>query len=174
MSIETIQEASSVLVADDASIMRESLREILRHSTYHVVGEASDGIEVVEQFDRLRPDVVALDLVMPGRSGIHALRDILDLAPTTRVVMCSALGQETLVAEALHEGATGFIVTPFCPNRPLRTLDRVTDRVRTPEIAPIVRALGAARPAVDRATTSARCILAALRTALDWERRPAA
>ena len=163
-----------ILVADDASFMRMMIREIVEEEGYEVVGEATDGVEAMDLFHELHPDIVTMDIVMPRRSGIDAVRGIIEVDSSAKIVMCSALGQETLVAEALHEGATGFIVKPFCPNRTLRTLDRVTDRVRTPEIAPIVRALRAAGPAVDYATTSARCILAALRTALDWERRPVA
>jgi len=119
---------STVLVADDAIVMRETLREILGAEHYRVVGEAVDGAEVMEQVMRLRPQVVALDVVMPGPTGIATLRNILDVSPTTRVVMCSSLGQDTLVAEALQEGAHGFILKPFCPDRTLRTFDRVTDR----------------------------------------------
>lgn len=130
MRNEMVREKSTVVVADDASIMRETLREILTMELdYRVVGEASDGLEVIERVKQLRPDVVALDIVMPGQSGIAALRSILDVCPSTRVVMCCSLGQGELVAEAIHEGAQGFVVKPFSPDRTLRTFNRVTNRL---------------------------------------------
>ena len=128
MRDQTTRATSTVLVADDAIVMRETLREILGAGDYRVVGEAADGAEVMDQVIRLRPEVVALDVVMPGPTGIATLRNILDVSPTTRVVICSSLGQDTLVAEALQEGAHGFIWKPFYPDRTLRTFDRVTDR----------------------------------------------
>ena len=123
---------STVLVADDANVMRETLCEILGAEDYRVIGEATNGAEVVDQVKRLQPEVVALDTVMPGSTVIALLRSILDVSPTTRVVMCSSLGQDDLVAEALHEGAHGFILKPFCPARTLRTFDRVCGLVSPP------------------------------------------
>ena len=128
MQADTTQELSTVLIADDATVMRETLGEILGAEDYCVVGEAANSAEVVDQVKRLRPDVVALDMVMPGSTGIATLRSILDVSPMIRVVMCSSLGQDELVAEALQEGAQGFILKPFCPVRTLRTFDRVANR----------------------------------------------
>jgi len=128
MRDEITRELSTVLVADDANVMRETLCEILGTENYSVIGEAADSLEVVDQVRRLQPEVVALDTVMPGSTGIATLRRILDVSPTTRVVMCSSLGQDDLVAEALQQGAHGFILKPFCPARTLRTFDRVTNR----------------------------------------------
>ncbi len=90
-----------VLVADDASFMRQMIREIIEAEGHEVVGEASDGDEVVEEFKRLSPDVTTMDIVMPRRSGIDAVKSIIELDPGACVVMCSALGQETLVQEAM-------------------------------------------------------------------------
>ena len=80
------------------------------------MGEASDGDEAVEEFKRLHPDVVTMDIVMPRRSGIDAVKGIMEVDPSAKVVMCSALGQETLVQEALAAGALDFIVKPFKPD----------------------------------------------------------
>ncbi len=117
-----------VLIADDASFMRQMIREIIEPEGYEVVGEATNGIEAVEQFEELSPDVVTMDIVMPKRSGIDAVKSILASHPDAQVVMCSALGQETLVMEALQAGAKDFIVKPFKPDIVLETLARVLDK----------------------------------------------
>ena len=117
-----------VLVADDASFMRQMIREIVEGEGYEVVGEASDGDEVVEQFKRLQPDVVTMDIVMPRKSGIDAVRGIMALDPSACVVMCSALGQETLVTEAIQAGAKDFIVKPFKPDAVIETLKKVLEK----------------------------------------------
>ncbi len=119
---------SRILVADDASFMRQMIREIVESAGHEVVGEAADGVEAVEEFKRLQPDVVTMDIVMPRRSGIDAVRGILELDPGARVVMCSALGQETLVQEAMEAGAQDFIVKPFKPDSVLETLRKVIEK----------------------------------------------
>jgi two-component system chemotaxis response regulator CheY len=117
-----------VLIADDASFMRQMIREIIEPEGYEVVGEATDGVEAVEQFEELRPDLVTMDIVMPKRSGIDAVRGILEKTPDACVVMCSALGQETLVMEALQAGAKDFIVKPFKPDSVVSTLAKVLEK----------------------------------------------
>lgn len=117
-----------VLVADDASFMRQMIRDIIEPEGYEVVGEASDGMEVVEKFGELQPDVVMMDIVMPKRSGIDAVRAIREKHPDAVVVMCSALGQETLVMEALQAGARDFIVKPFKPDAVVATLAKVVEK----------------------------------------------
>lgn len=102
-----------VLIVDDAVFMRNMIRDIFTGGGFEVVGEASNGLEAVEQFDQLKPDLVTMDIVMPFKSGIEATRDIIASAPDAIVVMCSALGQESLVMEAIEAGATDFIVKPF-------------------------------------------------------------
>ena len=89
-----------VLIADDASFMRQMIREIIESEGYEVVGEATNGVEAVEQFQQLQPDLVTMDIVMPKCSGIDAVKSILEGHPAARIVMCSALGQETHVMEA--------------------------------------------------------------------------
>ena len=117
-----------ILVADDASFMRQMIRDIIDSEGYEVVGEATDGVEVVEKFKELHPDVVMMDIVMPKRSGIDAVKAIMEIAPKATVVMCSALGQETLVMEALQAGARDFIVKPFKPEAVLSTLKKVLEK----------------------------------------------
>jgi two-component system chemotaxis response regulator CheY len=117
-----------ILVADDASFMRQMIREIVESEGFEVCGEASDGIEAIDEYKRLQPDVVTMDIVMPRKSGIDAVRGIMDIDPTACVVMCSALGQETLVTEALQAGAKDFIVKPFKPDSVIDTLKKVLEK----------------------------------------------
>ncbi len=114
-----------LLVADDASFMRQMIREIVESEGFEVCGEASDGVEAVDEFKRLQPDVVTMDIVMPRKSGIDAVRGIVAIDPGACVVMCSALGQETLVTEAIQAGAEDFIVKPFKPDAVIGTLKTV-------------------------------------------------
>jgi two-component system chemotaxis response regulator CheY len=117
-----------ILVADDASFMRQMIREIVEAEGHEVVAEASDGVEAIEQFRAHQPDLVTMDIVMPKRSGIDAVKGIMAIDPGARVVMCSALGQESLVSEALQAGARDFIVKPFKPDAVIRTLAKVLEK----------------------------------------------
>jgi two-component system chemotaxis response regulator CheY len=108
--------------------MRQMIREIIEPDGFEVVGEATDGIEAAELYEQLRPDIVTMDIVMPKRSGIDAVKDIVERSPDACVVMCSALGQETLVMEALQAGARDFIVKPFRPDNVLDTLLKVLEK----------------------------------------------
>lgn len=117
-----------ILVADDASFMRQMIREIVEEEGFEVCGEASDGIEVIEAFRRLHPDIVTMDIVMPRKSGIDAVRRIIELDPGACVVMCSALGQETLVSEAIQAGAKDFIVKPFKPECVIDTINKALEK----------------------------------------------
>ena len=123
---------ASVLIADDASFMRQMIREIIEPEGYEVVGEATNGIEAVEQYLELRPDLVTMDIVMPKRSGIDAVKEILVEDPGARVVMCSALGQEALISEALQAGAKGYIVKPFKPLSVIEKLSEIIDKKLPP------------------------------------------
>ncbi len=117
-----------ILVADDASFMRMMIREIVEEEGYEVVGEASDGIEAVDMYRELHPDIVTMDIVMPRRSGIEAVRGIVESEPSACIVMCSALGQESLVSESLEAGARDFIVKPFKPEAVLATLREALEK----------------------------------------------
>ena len=116
--------AKQVLIVDDAQFMRDLLRDIFEQAGWDVVGEAENGKQAVEQFQLLKPDLVTMDIVMPLRSGIDALSDIIASNPDARVVMCSALGQESMVMEAVKAGAKDFIVKPFQPEQVMRIVTR--------------------------------------------------
>jgi two-component system chemotaxis response regulator CheY len=117
-----------VLIADDASFMRQMIREIIEPEGHVVVGEATNGIEAVDLYGELSPDLVTMDIVMPKRSGIDAVKAILADHPTACIVMCSALGQETLVMEALQAGAKDFIVKPFKPDSVISTISKILEK----------------------------------------------
>ena len=105
--------AKRVLIVDDASFMRSMLREIFVEAGYDVVGEATHGVEAVQRYEELRPDLTTMDIVMPYKNGVEATREIVRTHPQAVVVICSALGQEALVLEALEAGAADFVVNPF-------------------------------------------------------------
>lgn len=122
--------SSRVLIADDAVFMREMLREILTEGGFEIVAEASDGIEAVEQFREHTPDLVTLDIVMPRKSGLEALRELVALGSDAAIVMCSALGQEALVMEALETGARDFVVKPFNPEHVVSVMSKAVQKKR--------------------------------------------
>jgi two-component system chemotaxis response regulator CheY len=102
-----------VLVVDDAAFMRKVLGDALIAGGHEVVGEAGDGDAALAAFQELRPELVTLDITMPAKDGIATLRELIELDPGVRVVICSALGQEAKVIEALRIGARDFVVKPF-------------------------------------------------------------
>jgi two-component system chemotaxis response regulator CheY len=106
-----------VLVVDDAVFMRKMVSDALSKNGHQVVGEAANGDEAVARYQELRPDVTTLDITMPEKDGVAALREIVSLDPAARVIMCSALGQESKVLEAIKAGAKDFVVKPFQPGR---------------------------------------------------------
>ena len=113
-----------ILVADDAAFMRMMIKNILTQNGHEVVGEAADGNQAVEQYQALKPDVCTMDITMPEKDGIQALKDILVSDPGARVVMCSALVQEAKVIESIRAGAKDFIVKPFQPERVLSAIEK--------------------------------------------------
>ncbi len=117
----------SVLVCDDAIFMRTMISDILSQAGYEVVGEAETGTQAVERFKELNPDLVTMDIVMPGMGGIDAVREILKIAPSAKILMCSAMGQQALVIEAIQAGAKDFVVKPFQPSRVLEAVQRVLE-----------------------------------------------
>ncbi len=115
----------SVLVCDDAIFMRTMISDILSQAGYDVIGEAETGLEAVEKYKQLTPDLVTMDIVMPDMGGIDAVREIMKFDPNARVLMCSAMGQQALVVEAIQAGAKDFVVKPFQPSRVLEAVQRV-------------------------------------------------
>jgi two-component system, chemotaxis family, chemotaxis protein CheY len=116
---------ASVLICDDAIFMRKMISDILVQGGYRIVGEAANGTQAVELYRQLRPDLVTMDIVMPEMGGIDAVREIMQENPDARILMCSAMGQQALVVEAIEAGARDFIVKPFQPARVLEALQRV-------------------------------------------------
>jgi two-component system chemotaxis response regulator CheY len=110
-----------VLVVDDTVCIRSQIRDILVSAGYEVE-EVANGAEAVERFRELRPDLVTMDIVLPRKSGIDATREILRVDPGARVVICSGLGQEALVMEAVAAGATDYLVKPLHPTDVLRVV----------------------------------------------------
>ncbi len=102
-----------ILIVDDAAFMRNMIKDILEEEGYEVAGEAANGEEAVSKYKELKPDVVTMDIVMPMKSGIEAVHEIVSFNKDAKIVMCSALGQESLITEAIEAGAKDFIIKPF-------------------------------------------------------------
>ncbi len=115
----------TVLICDDAIFMRTMISDILQQSGFEVIGEAETGAEAVSQYKKLRPDLVTMDIVMPDMGGIDAVREITKVDPNAKILMCSAMGQQALVVEAIQAGAKDFVVKPFQPSRVLEVVQRV-------------------------------------------------
>lgn len=116
----------TVLIVDDAVFMREMIKDMFgAMSGFSVVGEATNGVEAVEKYRVLRPNLVTMDIVMPLKSGIEAAREITALDKDARIIMCSAMGQESLVMEAMYAGAKDYIVKPFKADKVREVVSRV-------------------------------------------------
>ncbi len=127
--------AVKVLIVDDAMFMRNMIAEIFtgkkyNEEEYEVIAEAENGVEAVEKYKAHKPDIVTMDIVMPEMTGIEALKEIMAMDPGANVIMCSALGQDSLVMEALDAGAKDFIVKPFQPEKVLDVVVRILDESR--------------------------------------------
>lgn len=114
-----------VLITDDAAFMRTTLRNVLQKEGFEVVGEAANGREAVELYQKLRPDIVTMDITMPEMNGIDAIKEIMKIDPSAKIVVCSAMGQKPMVIEALTAGAKDFLVKPFEPERVVEALRKV-------------------------------------------------
>lgn len=116
---------SKILVVDDAAFMRMMIKDNLKKAGYSDFSEAGDGEDAVNKYAECRPDLVLLDITMPVKDGIQALQAIKQINPQAKVVMCSAMGQESMVVEAIKLGALDFIVKPFKPERLIQTVKNV-------------------------------------------------
>lgn len=112
---------AKVLVVDDSEFMRMRCRQLLSSQGYEVV-EASNGEEAVARYEQEKPDLVMMDITMPVMDGITAVREIKKRDPQAKIVMCSALGQQAMVLEAVKAGAKDFVVKPFQPERLVATV----------------------------------------------------
>ena len=116
---------ASVLIVDDTLFMRASIKQMLEANGHSVAGEASNGVEAIERFAAVKPDVILMDITMPDMDGLEALRRIKEIDPNAKVVMCTAMGQQAMVAKAVELGAQQFIVKPFQAERLMAAIDSV-------------------------------------------------
>jgi two-component system, chemotaxis family, chemotaxis protein CheY len=116
--------AVNVLVVDDLAFIKIVLRDIIEKSGFRVVGEASNGEQAIAAYQDKRPDVVLMDITMPGMDGLTALKKIREIDPAARIIICSALGQQQLITQAIQLGAKDFIVKPFQPQRVVSALKK--------------------------------------------------
>lgn len=114
-----------VLIVDDAAFMRMMLKDILSKNGLEVVGEAVNGADAVVKYHELQPDVVTMDITMPEKDGISAVKEIRASFPQAKVIMCSAMGQQPMVLEAIQAGAKDFIVKPFQADRVMESITKV-------------------------------------------------
>ena len=105
--------AKRILITDDALFMRVTLKNILTKQGYEIAGEASNGLESVEMYQSTKPDLVTMDITMPEMDGISAVREIKKLDANAQIIMCTAMGQKTMVLDAVSAGARDFIIKPF-------------------------------------------------------------
>jgi two-component system chemotaxis response regulator CheY len=117
--------AKNILICDDAAFMRMMIRDILTKNGYNVAGEAENGAKAVEKYNELKPDLTLMDITMPEMDGIQALKKIKEGDPSATVIMCSAMGQQAMVIEAIQAGAKDFIVKPFQAERVLEAVKKV-------------------------------------------------
>jgi two-component system chemotaxis response regulator CheY len=114
-----------VLIVDDAAFMRMMIKDILVKNGFEISGEAPNGLKAIELYKAEKPDVVTLDITMPEMDGIQALKEIRSFDPSSKVIMCSAMGQQAMVMEAIKSGAKDFIVKPFQSERVLEAIKKV-------------------------------------------------
>lgn len=117
--------AQRILIVDDAAFMRMMIKDILTKNGFEVVGEAADGREAVEKYKELSPDLITMDITMPEMDGISALKEIKQINPDVKIIMCSAMGQQAMVIDAIQAGAKDFIVKPFQADRVIDAIKKV-------------------------------------------------
>ncbi|WP_342600694.1 response regulator [Psychrobacillus sp. FSL H8-0483] len=113
-----------ILIVDDAAFMRMMIKDILTKNGFEVVGEAADGLQAVEKYAELKPDLVTMDITMPEMDGIAALKEIKSKNPDATIIMCSAMGQQAMVIDAIQAGAKDFIVKPFQADRVIEAISK--------------------------------------------------
>ncbi|MFD1850371.1 response regulator [Oceanobacillus bengalensis] len=113
-----------ILIVDDAAFMRMMVKDILTKNGFEVVGEAQDGLQAIEKYNELKPDLVTMDITMPEMDGITALKKIKEVNPEAKIIMCSAMGQQAMVIDAIQAGAKDFIVKPFQADRVIEAIQK--------------------------------------------------
>ena len=119
---------AKILIADDSAYMRSILKDLLLRNGYDVIGEAENGREVIELYGKLKPDIIAMDIMMPEMSGTQALKELKERYPEARVVMSAAMGQQNLVVEAIRAGAAEFFIKPVQAERVVEAIDKALQR----------------------------------------------
>ena len=113
-----------ILIVDDAAFMRMMIKDILTKNNFEVVGEAADGLQAIDKYMELKPDLVTMDITMPEMDGITALKAIKEKDPAAKIIMCSAMGQQAMVIDAISAGANDFIVKPFQADRVVEAIEK--------------------------------------------------
>jgi two-component system chemotaxis response regulator CheY len=116
---------AKVLIVDDAAFMRMMVKNILGANGHEIVGEAENGVQGLEKYAQLKPDLVTMDIVMPELDGIEATKEIIRSNPEARIIMCTAVGQQAKVLEAMKAGARGYIIKPFQAPKVLEEINKV-------------------------------------------------
>ncbi|MDK7543703.1 response regulator [Bacillus pacificus] len=120
--------AHKILVVDDAMFMRTMIKNLLKsNSEFEVIGEAENGVEAIQKYKELQPDIVTLDITMPEMDGLEALKEIMKIDSSAKVVICSAMGQQGMVLDAIKGGTKDFIVKPFQADRVIEALTKVAN-----------------------------------------------
>lgn len=121
---------AKIMIVDDSVVIREKLKIMLTKAGHEIVAEAGNGLQAALLYTRLKPDIVTMDITMPGVDGLEGIRRIREVEPTAQVVVVSAMGQRDVIVEALNSGAAGFILKPFDMNKVLSVMDAVEERRR--------------------------------------------
>lgn len=116
---------TKIMIVDDAAFMRSMLKDMLKSGGFEIIAEATNGEEAVHMFKKVRPDLVTMDITMPEMDGIAALTEIKKIDPQAKVIMCSAMGQQKMVIDAIQAGAKDFVVKPFNKDRVLEAINKV-------------------------------------------------
>lgn len=117
--------SNKILIVDDAAFMRMMIKDTLKKNGYENLVEAADGELAVQAYKTEKPDLVIMDITMPNKNGLEALKEIKEMDSNAKIVMCSAMGQESMVVEAIRSGAKDFIVKPFKADRILKTVQGI-------------------------------------------------
>ncbi|MEW9501294.1 response regulator [Jeotgalibacillus marinus] len=116
--------SKKILIVDDAAFMRMMIKDILSKNGFDVVGEAADGVQAIEKFKETSPDLVTMDITMPEMDGVTALKEIKKIDSSAKIIMCSAMGQQAMVIDAIQAGAKDFIVKPFQADRVIEAITK--------------------------------------------------
>lgn len=116
---------AKILIVDDAAFMRMMIKDILEKNDFEIVGEANNGLVAVDMYKKEKPDVVTMDITMPDMDGIEAVKQIKAFDPNAKIIMCSAMGQQSMVMDAIKAGANDFIVKPFQADRVLEAVKKI-------------------------------------------------